>query len=1134
MVAFPNNKFGWSSSGLPFYDHHHRPPRHFSPAITVTAITLLALLVLLQSPIALLFSSYDDQDEFLVFASSSASPTETTTSSQSSIAPPLVAQQSLQFQTSGNYSRPSVDNFSLPDGYVIEPYMWNLSLPTSIAVDSSNGSIYVAESIFNRYDKVDGVDDNSTSSSGILLSSPPSPSPISFSEQHPQVSIVKADIGNNDSSINFNQSKDATGGEINDENIAYFDNALNWPVIDMEVDSANGFLYAFHDDTTISRINMTSGEREDIISTDEEQEEVHQQPQDPLSLLINSSTQMALGGNDEGSQSAGDDEISSNHGSYKPTILYIPCKNNEDVDGLYDRYCILTLPIDSRDDGNVTVDNNSSINNDNPPSYVLENITSRPAGIAIINSSHSEPISSASSTYSFLISSSSSSSPSPSISEQERPFSLTRNQTSNPISNNNDNHNQLLIITSLQHSSDGTFGNHSSSNSDNEVTSVSYRTSNDSTDASAVPPSESTIYRANVFGLVESQDRNNSTNNTDNIYEEDNVTNYNNHQLQALPPRMDTLVNYPDSQLGKVVVVSVPFVINSSSPLVDTIDTNQSSLSDEGDEESISSLFLSSPPLLNTFGLNDTTAFVIDYGIVNSSTLAAPTHLPKIVMLDVKTGNIVPFLTLRQPDSNFMPVDITFDYINNDLYVLSIGNSPVEKGDVTNDINNNNQLNPGTSNNDNTGVIWKISYQGKGEEEETTANSSSSTSDNGTDDTIDNSNNGTDDETTSESSNSSSSSNDTSSSDNSSITDDSGIYEEEEDDLDDDEGGDNSSDEPSSTEDSDSNSSNNSSEDSDDDDSADGESSTDPSSGSSSSETDTTTTPSSSSTEGDSSSPSSQPSTQPQNDPPVAEDDSVTTEQNTPILVDVLANDRDVNVDDSLTIDTVDDESIQGGNVITISGGSNDDTGDNDNEEGADNDNNAEGNTNPKIQYTPPEGFFGNDEFTYTIIDKSGATDSAKVTVSVSEVVVVSHPIRYWLENEDGTTGELLEEAAQENDNSNDWSFKLGNFEVPIDFDVSDSNNDTMGILGAGEGNNNNNNNAYNQLAAQLLATKLNIQNGVSVCETVDNAIDDADAILQNIQYEGPSSTEDQTGESRDTAPEVIELLDEFNNNGCV
>ena len=72
-------------------------------------------------------------------------------------------------------------------------------------------------------------------------------------------------------SIVVNQTHDSSGGVINiDNDTTFINNALNWPVIDMEVDDASGLLYAFHDHTTISRINTTSGEREDIITTEEE------------------------------------------------------------------------------------------------------------------------------------------------------------------------------------------------------------------------------------------------------------------------------------------------------------------------------------------------------------------------------------------------------------------------------------------------------------------------------------------------------------------------------------------------------------------------------------------------------------------------------------------------------------------------------------------------------------------------------------------------------------------------------------------------------------------------------------------------------------------------------------------------
>ena len=229
-----------------------------------------------------------------------------------------------------------------------------------------------------------------------------------------------------------------------------------------------------------------------------------------------------------------------------------------------------------------------------------------------------------------------------------------------------------------------------------------------------------------------------------------------------------------------------------------------------------------------------------------------------------------------------------------------------------------------------------------------------------------------------------------------------------------------------------------------------------------------------------------------------------TTDQDTPAVIDVLANDRDIDEDDRVTIDSVDDESVQGGNVRII--GDNDDGGADD----TDDDNNSGSNTIEKIEYTPAEGFFGNDEFTYTIIDRNGATNSAKVVVTVNQVVLAPHPISYWLENENGITQDLLEKAA-EGHGDGEWSIELGNFRVPVEFDVSETENDTRGILEGGEENNNNNDdditNAYDQLAAQLLAAKLNIENGVSTCESIETTIEYADTVLRNARYDGPGST---------------------------
>ncbi len=119
---------------------------------------------------------------------------------------------------------------------------------------------------------------------------------------------------------------------------------------------------------------------------------------------------------------------------------------------------------------------------------------------------------------------------------------------------------------------------------------------------------------------------------------------------------------------------------------------------------------------------------------------------------------------------------------------------------------------------------------------------------------------------------------------------------------------------------------------------------------------------------------------------------------------------------------------------------------------------------------------------------------------------------------------------------------------VPVEFDVSDSENDTKGILEAyhtnenigGENSESNNmddsTNAYDQLAAQLLAAKLNIGNNIPVCESIETTIEHAGTILGNAQYDGPGSIEDPTDENREYSLELTKILDGYNNNinSCV
>ena len=91
-------------------------------------------------------------------------------------------------------------------------------------------------------------------------------------------------------------------------------------------------------------------------------------------------------------------------------------------------------------------------------------------------------------------------------------------------------------------------------------------------------------------------------------------------------------------------------------------------------------------------------------------------------------------------------------------------------------------------------------------------------------------------------------------------------------------------------------------------------------------------------------------------DPPVAVDDSATTDEDTPVDIDVLANDTDPDGDE-LTISDYDPSSTQGGTVDCASA--------------------------RLCTYTPPAGFNGADTFTYTASDGHGGSDTAIVTVTV-------------------------------------------------------------------------------------------------------------------------------------------------------
>jgi hypothetical protein len=111
------------------------------------------------------------------------------------------------------------------------------------------------------------------------------------------------------------------------------------------------------------------------------------------------------------------------------------------------------------------------------------------------------------------------------------------------------------------------------------------------------------------------------------------------------------------------------------------------------------------------------------------------------------------------------------------------------------------------------------------------------------------------------------------------------------------------------------------------------------------------------------------------NDPPVAEDDSISTFEDTPVVViDVLANDTDIDKDELIILGVT-----QGRNgSVTI-------------------------NANNMLIYKPRRNFFGTDSFTYTVSDGRGGTDKAEVELTITAVndppVITSKPpttTRVW------------------------------------------------------------------------------------------------------------------------------------------
>ncbi|SMH55637.1 Ig-like domain-containing protein [Maritimibacter sp. HL-12] len=97
--------------------------------------------------------------------------------------------------------------------------------------------------------------------------------------------------------------------------------------------------------------------------------------------------------------------------------------------------------------------------------------------------------------------------------------------------------------------------------------------------------------------------------------------------------------------------------------------------------------------------------------------------------------------------------------------------------------------------------------------------------------------------------------------------------------------------------------------------------------------------------------------TDPQNEAPVGGDDHATTDEDTAVVIDVLANDTDVD-GDTLEVTEVGDPA---NGTAAING-------------------------DGTITYTPDADYNGPDSFTYTVSDGNGGTDTATVTIDVTPV----------------------------------------------------------------------------------------------------------------------------------------------------
>jgi len=101
----------------------------------------------------------------------------------------------------------------------------------------------------------------------------------------------------------------------------------------------------------------------------------------------------------------------------------------------------------------------------------------------------------------------------------------------------------------------------------------------------------------------------------------------------------------------------------------------------------------------------------------------------------------------------------------------------------------------------------------------------------------------------------------------------------------------------------------------------------------------------------------------PQNDAPVANNDNDTTAEDTPVTINVVGNDTDID-GDALSVTQIDGQPISIGNPVATTNGT------------------VSLQADGQLVFTPSANYHGPASFTYTVADPSGATDTANVNLT--------------------------------------------------------------------------------------------------------------------------------------------------------